>query len=74
MRLHVLTFRRERIIPFLESLVFTPASDNNLTVFKQVRDDSNRTIFGDKIYSYFQYFNVQKRQKQNVEMFTQMTI
>jgi hypothetical protein len=72
MKLHTLAFRRDGTIPFPESLILTPAEDNDLTVFKQAWGDkiTNRTLFGDKIYSDFEYFNDVKKQKQNIEMLT----
>ena len=72
MKLHALAFRRKGTIPFPESLILTPAKDNDLTVFKHAWGDSitNRTIFGDKIYSDFEYFNEEKKQKQHLEMLT----
>lgn len=72
MKLHALTFRQQGKIHFPESLVFTPAEDNNLTVFKQAWRDiiSDRKIFADKIYSDFEYFNDDKKQLQNIEMYT----
>lgn len=72
MKLHALTFRQEGKIPFPESLILTPAENNDLTVFKQAWGDtiSNRKIFADKIYSDFEYFNDIKKQSQNIEMFT----
>ncbi|MEN9918919.1 MAG: hypothetical protein RL662_1355 [Bacteroidota bacterium] len=72
MKLHALAFRREGKIPFPESLILTPAEDNDLTVFKHAWGDNitNRTIFGDKIYSDFEYFNGHKKQSQNIEMLT----
>jgi hypothetical protein len=72
LKLHALAFRRPKRIPFPESLIFTGAEENDLTVFKQIWGDniSNRTIFGDKIYSDFEYFNQHKIQKQKIEMLT----
>ena len=63
---------REGKIPFPDSLMFTPAQDNDLTVFKQAWGDyiCDTVIFGDKIYSDFEYFNDDRKQKQNIEMFT----
>lgn len=72
LKLHALAFRRKGTIPFPESLVFTPARDNDLTVFKQswgVRI-SCRIVFGDKIYSDFEYFNRERKQKQHMEVLT----
>lgn len=53
-------------------MIFAGAQENDLTAFKQIWGDniSNRTIFGDKIYSDFEYFNHQRKQKQNIEMLT----
>ncbi|NDV56505.1 IS4/IS5 family transposase [Parabacteroides sp. 52] len=72
MKLHALTFRQEGKIPFPESLILTPAQDNDLTVFKQAWGDtiSNRKIFADKIYSNFEYFSQEKKQTQQIEMYT----
>lgn len=72
LKLHALAFRRIGTIPFPESIIYTPAQDNDLTVFKQAWGDdlSNRIIYGDKIYSDFEYFNNQKKQSQNIEMLT----
>lgn len=72
LKLHALAFRRKGTIPFPESITFTSAEDNDLTVFKQNWGDviSDRAIFGDKIYSDFEYFDNKKRKTQNVEMLT----
>jgi hypothetical protein len=72
LKLHALAFRRKGRIPFPESLILTPAQDNDLTVFKQAWGDklSDRVIFGDKIYSDFEYFNDAKRENQNLLMMT----
>lgn len=72
LKLHALAFRRPKRIPFPESLIFTGAEENDLTVFKSIWGEniSDRRIFGDKIYSDFEYFNEQKKQKQNIEMLT----
>ena len=72
LKLHALAFRRKGTIPFPESIIFTSAEDNDLTIFKQNLGDAiyDRTIFGDKIYSDFEYFNQDKKQTQNIEMLT----
>ena len=58
LKLHALGFRRIDHLPFPERLAITPASENDLNVY---RDDwssiCNRTIFGDKIYHNVDYFN-----------------
>ena len=51
--------RREGTIPFPEMMAITPASENDLTVFKCkcVPHLSGKTVFADKIYSDFSFFN-----------------
>ena len=72
LKLHALAFRRKGRIPFPESITFSSAEDNDLTIFKQNWGDHiyNRTIFGDKIYSDFKYFDETKKQSQNIQMLT----
>jgi len=57
-KLHALAFFRPKTIPYPESIVITPASENDLNVFKQNWSGIiNRTFWGDKIYideSFFQ--------------------
>ena len=69
-KLQALTARREGTIPFPESLVITPAEDNDLTVFKQAWGDEihGKTIFADKIYSDSRYFNSEKKASRQIEM------
>lgn len=63
-KLHALSAYRNGTIPFPESLAITPAEDNDLTVFKQAWGDIlyNKTFFGDKIYSDFDYICPRKKQ------------
>ncbi len=70
LKLHALAFRRLNQIPFPEQLIFTPASENDLNVFKQSwATIRNRTFFGDKIYIDSDFF--QKYSKDyNSEMLT----
>ncbi len=50
-KLHALGFRRPNTIPYPESIIITPASENDLNVFKQYWSNiTNRTFWGDKIY------------------------
>lgn len=50
-KLHALGFRRPNTIPYPESIIITPASENDLNVFKQAWSNiKNRTFWGDKIY------------------------
>ena len=71
-KLHALAYKRKSKIPFPESIILTPASENDLTVFKQNWGDElfNKYVFGDKIYSDFEYFNQKKIESQNLLMFT----
>lgn len=72
LKLHALILRRKGDCPFPDSMMLTPARDNDPTAFKQTRGDyiSDTVIFGDKIYADFEYFNDDKKQKQNIEMYT----
>lgn len=58
LKLHALAFRRPKKLPFPEQLLITPASANDLTLFKQADWDliKNRTFFGDKAYFDPDYF------------------
>lgn len=57
LKLHALGFRRSQKLPFPEELLFTPASENDLNLFKQAWSEiENRTFFGDKIYNDREYF------------------
>jgi hypothetical protein len=57
-KLHALAFRREKQLPFPEQLLITPASENDLNVFKNNWSNiENRTFFGDKIYHNVDYFD-----------------
>ncbi len=51
MKLHALGFRRKGTLPHPEQILFTPASVNDITVYKQAwAHIENRIFFGDKIY------------------------
>jgi hypothetical protein len=57
-KLHALAYRRKGHLPFPEELLVTPASENDLNVFKQAWSDiENRTFFGDKIYQNKDFFS-----------------
>jgi hypothetical protein len=57
-KLHALAFRRDRSIPFPEEIIITPASTNDLVVFKEVwANKENRCFFGDKIYHNQEFFS-----------------
>jgi hypothetical protein len=70
LKLHALAFRRMNKLPFPEQLLLTPASVNDLTVFKDSWSDiRNRCFFGDKIYSNQDFFTSVK-EKCNSTMLT----
>lgn len=51
LKLHLLGFRRIGKLPHPEQILFTPASVNDVTVFKEAWSGfENRTFWGDKIY------------------------
>jgi hypothetical protein len=71
-KIHAMASIRQGKIPFPESMIITPAEDNDLTVFKQAWGDNifTKVILGDKAYSYKEYFNHNKRKTQDIEMLT----
>lgn len=69
-KLHALAYRRVGHLPFPEQLLVTPASENDLNVFKQAWSNiKNRTFFGDKIYHNEDFFS-QIASNQNAVMLT----
>ena len=51
MKMHALGFRRPGTLPHPEQILFTPASVNDISVYKQAWSHIyNRIFFGDKIY------------------------
>jgi hypothetical protein len=57
LKLHTLAFRGPKRLPFPEQVVITPASENDLNVFKQDWGSiPNRTFYGDKIYNDTEFF------------------
>jgi len=57
LKLHALAFRREKQIPFPEQFLITPASENDLNVFRNSWSAiEDRAFFGDKIYHHVDYF------------------
>lgn len=57
LKLHSLAFNRPHHLPFPEQFQLTPASENDLNLFKQAWGEiENRTFFGDKIYHDENYF------------------
>jgi hypothetical protein len=70
LKLHALAFYRPNHLPFPEQFQLTPASENDLNLFKQAWDGiENRTFFGDKIYNDSEYFQ-QKGNNHNSFMLT----
>ena len=68
-KLHALAFRREKRIPFPEETQITPASVNDLTVFKEVcSTKENKFFFGDKIYQNKEFFSDFEKEKNAVMM------
>lgn len=58
LKLHALNYRRLDKLPFPEQLLITPASENDLNVFKNAWSEiTNRDFYGDKIYSDKEFFN-----------------
>lgn len=56
-KLHALAFHNPNRLPFPEQIVITPASENDLNVFRQDWSNiPNRTFFGDKIYNDAKFF------------------
>jgi len=69
-KLHALSLRRPNKLPFPDQIFITPASVNDLTVFKlQWSDLPNRCFWGDKIYQNEDFFENIK-QKNNSSMMT----
>lgn len=64
LKLHALNFRRLGKLPFPEQLLITPASENDLNVFKNAWSGiKDRDFYGDKIYSDKDFFNKLKDDK-----------
>ena len=70
MKLHMLGFRRDGKLPHPEQILFTPASVNDISVYRQAwAHIENRVFFGDKIYMDHD-LNQQMIIEQNSEMYT----
>lgn len=69
LKLHALAFRRKDKLPHPEQLLITPASVNDLHVFKVAwADIGHRGFFGDKIYHNKDFFAQLKDEKGSVMM------
>lgn len=67
LKLHALAFRRKDKLPFPEQLLITPASVNDLSVFKQAWSNFfDRCFFGDKIYYNNEFFAELEKEKGSV--------
>lgn len=70
MKLHALGFCNPNKLPHPEHIIFTPASVNDLSIFKEDwSEKENWTFFGDKTYNSFSFFTNMK-DKFNSEMLT----
>jgi hypothetical protein len=57
LKLYALAFHRPNHLPFPEQFQYTPASENDLNLFKQAWGEiKSRVFFGDKIYHDSEYF------------------
>ena len=67
LKLHALAFRRVDKLPFPEQLLITPASFNDLSVFKEAWSDIiNRCFWGDKIYYNKAFFDQLGTEKNSI--------
>ncbi len=70
LKLHALGFCNPNKLPHPEQIIFTPASVNDLTLFKEAwSKKENRIFFGDKIYKSSDFFSTMKDEF-NSEMLT----
>ncbi len=70
LKLHLLGYRRKGKLPHPEQILFTPASVNDITVYKKAWSMiQNRVFFGDKIYLDHD-LNNEMIKNQNSEMLT----
>lgn len=67
LKLHALAYHHPDHLPFPESIVVTPASENDLNVYKQNWSDiANRFFYGDKIYNDNEFFKKVVESKNSV--------
>lgn len=67
LKLHALAFRQIKKLPFPEQLLITPASFNDLTVFKHAWSNiTDRCFWGDKIYHNKAFFADLENEKNSV--------
>lgn len=66
-KLHALAYHHKGHLPFPEQLLLTPASENDLNVFRNAWSNiENRTFYGDKIYLDKDFFNELATSKSSV--------
>ena len=67
LKLHLVGMRREGHITFPYQIILSPASENDLTVFKRecVPSLEGKTIFADKIYRDTDYWKTENKTKSN---------
>ncbi len=66
-KLHALAFRRLGHLPFPESIVLTPASENDLNAYKQNWNNiDNRNFYGDKIYNDAEFFKNTRKNNNSI--------
>ena len=67
LKLHALAYQHPHHLPFPESIVVTPASENDLNVYKQNWSEiANRFFYGDKIYNDNEFFTEVVERKNSV--------
>jgi hypothetical protein len=67
LKLHVLGFSRPSQMPFPEQMLITPASVNDLNVFKEAWSSiPHRTFYGDKIYHDKPFFKQLEEQQKSI--------
>jgi len=67
LKLHALAYYRPNHLPFPEQFQLTPASENDLNLFKQAWGGiENRTFYGDKIYHDTDYFSQNENSKNSI--------
>lgn len=70
LKMHVLSYNREKTIPWPESIVLTKASESDLTTFKEYWGNwLDRNFFGDKIYNSEDWFE-NMEEKYGSKMYT----
>jgi hypothetical protein len=67
LKLHALAYHRPEHLPFPESIVLTPASENDLNAYKQNWNNiDNRNFYGDKIYNDAEFFKNTRKNNNSI--------